>query len=374
MDDVYAVERDGSLTVDETRGVLANDRGFQGTPLSAQLTFDGLGEPSLLPSGAFGYTPPAAYTGPATFRYRADDASGSSLDGTVSLRVQPPPGPDLLGYWPFDENTGAVAFDGSGHARSGEIGAALWSGETADASPGSLFFDGSGDVVTFPAPFTATGTALSVTAWIRPWIITGLTKDGRIVAKGTGDQEPDYDLLLATGLSGGEVRLLFRIRTTEGVATLRAESGEVLAGAWYHAAAVYDGAALRLYLNGVPVGEKPHTGELAMIESVPLAIGNQPPGTGWRPGAATSTTCASTGARSRRRRSNSSRSRAITPSARTSSTTTATAPSTSRRIPVRLADGHPGEPQGDVRPRLRDGARGGARRRIRRLRRRRLAR
>jgi hypothetical protein len=47
---------------------------------------------------------------------------------------------------------------------------------------------------------------------------------------------------------------------------------------WYHAALVYDGALLRLYLNGAEVGSTPLSGAVDVDPSIAVAVGSQPGG------------------------------------------------------------------------------------------------
>ena len=47
-------------------------------------------------------------------------------------------------------------------------------------------------------------------------------------------------------------------------------------GVWTHAAAVYDGTAMRLYKDGVEVGSTAKSGAISTNNSVPVWIGDNP--------------------------------------------------------------------------------------------------
>jgi hypothetical protein len=66
------------------------------------------------------------------------------------------------------------------------------------------------------------------------------------------------------------------VRTTSGTADLDAPSA-LAVGAYVHLAATYDGAALRLYVNGQPAGERAHTGAMPATD-LPLLLGQMLPG------------------------------------------------------------------------------------------------
>ena len=56
----------------------------------------------------------------------------------------------------------------------------------------------------------------------------------------------------------------------------------MLTGVWHHAAVTYDGVMLRLYLDGVEVDSGPLSGPVDIDPTMPVTIGNQPPGAGDR--------------------------------------------------------------------------------------------
>jgi VCBS repeat-containing protein len=86
-DDSYSLNQGGTLTV-PAPGVLANDSDVDSGSLTAVL--DGAapaGQFTLNADGSFTYTPPATFSGVATFKYKASDASVTSLPATVTITV-----------------------------------------------------------------------------------------------------------------------------------------------------------------------------------------------------------------------------------------------------------------------------------------------
>ena len=86
--DFYAVGVDGSLSISAAAGVLRNDRDVDTATLTAQLvTPPADGVLVLNPDGSFTYTPPAGYSGAATFSYRARDGVLNSAPAAVTINV-----------------------------------------------------------------------------------------------------------------------------------------------------------------------------------------------------------------------------------------------------------------------------------------------
>jgi autotransporter-associated beta strand protein len=85
--DSYTTTQGSTLTV-AAPGVLANDTGPQGYPLTAdQLTDPTHGTLSFGSDGSFIYAPGAGYLGPDSFTYQVSDGIDSSAAATVSLTV-----------------------------------------------------------------------------------------------------------------------------------------------------------------------------------------------------------------------------------------------------------------------------------------------
>ncbi len=182
----------------------------------------------------------------------------------------------LEGYWPFDEGSGNTVFDHSGNGRDGMISGASWHSGGWDGTGWALDFDGSNDVVELGA-FDVVGPGITLAAWIRPddFFILG----HRIISKASEWDDNSHWWMLSTYNTLEGRKLRFRLKTTDGMhsTTMTAGSGVVQVGQWQHAAATWDGATMRLYLDGVEVGSVAKGGSaVATNSNVSVAIGSQP--------------------------------------------------------------------------------------------------
>ena len=122
------------------------------------------------------------------------------------------------------------------------------------------------------------GDALTLAAWIHSEDLANcVANDCRILSKTTGTAEGDHYFMLSTIESGAETRLRFRLKTEGVTSTLIASSGDLPENTWVHAAAVYDGANMRLYLDGALVGSTGKIGTLTPNGAVAVWIGGNPP-------------------------------------------------------------------------------------------------
>ncbi|MEM7582260.1 MAG: PQQ-dependent sugar dehydrogenase [Acidobacteriota bacterium] len=180
----------------------------------------------------------------------------------------------LVARWAFEEGMGDVALDSRG-ALNGSLNGAMWSTETHDDSAYALDFDGVDDRIDLGS-FDLGGSALTITFWLRADDFGQM--DGRFLSKASGVQDADHVWMVSTLDVAGESRLRFRLETEGTTSTLIASSGALTAGTWIHAAAVYDGAEMRLYRDAVEVGSLAKTGGVTTDPTVPVAIGDQPQG------------------------------------------------------------------------------------------------
>lgn len=131
----------------------------------------------------------------------------------------------------------------------------------APGKSGQAFkFDGLDDQMTVPHHASQNPiTGLTVEAWINP---VTLLHGGTILQKRSAANVGGYVLETTQPSGGGAPNgLVFHIMIGGVYRTLN--PGNVLsAGAWQHVAATYDGATMRMYINGVEVASQPQTGAI----------------------------------------------------------------------------------------------------------------
>jgi len=180
----------------------------------------------------------------------------------------------LTAYYPLDEKSGMDVEDGSGHENDGTLYGGQW---TTGHIEGAVQLDGADDYIDLGG-LDIEGSGLSIACWFQADDFDN--DDGRLVSKATGTAEADHWWMLSTTSSGGQYRLRFRLKTGTTTSTLVASSGSLSPGTWYHAAAVYDGSNMKLYLNGAEVGSTGKTGDPAVNAGVNAWIGSNPPSEG----------------------------------------------------------------------------------------------
>ncbi len=223
------------------------------------------------------YTPNPGFMGQDAFTFTASDGPGVSNAATVSITVTP----SIFAHWPFDEGTGTTAADVSGNGYNGTLsnGAAWTTGKLANA----VSLDGVNDYVDV-GMIDVAGNAISLAGWCNSSHLAITTyHDGRIISKATGTAETDHYWMVSTIKSGSKSRLRFRLKAGGSTTTLIASSGDLTENQWFHAAAVYDGVTMKLYLDGALVGTRSKAGSIAVGGNVPVWIGGNPTDPSVRP-------------------------------------------------------------------------------------------
>jgi hypothetical protein len=160
----------------------------------------------------------------------------------------------LAGWWPMNEGKGQTVYDWSGNGNHGTLGSTpgvdandpTWT-QGLFGSGRALSFDGN-DVVTVPRSSTLEPKRLTVSSWLRGASSPGPYK--YVVAKG-GQACVAASYGLYTGVGGG---LAFYVFDGTTFYVSPAAPASVWDNGWHNAAGTFDGAKVRLYVDGRQVG------------------------------------------------------------------------------------------------------------------------
>ena len=174
----------------------------------------------------------------------------------------------LVGWWPMEEGGGSILVDASGSGNNAALsGAPTWG---AGVIGSALHLNGTTDQGLVPdaASLDITG-AITLAAWIKP------EKSGTqyVIKKAIGSSASNgYELSLSsTGKAFGRLNTnnLYRVDATT--------SYPINGTTWMHLAMTYDGAMIRLYVNGVQEASVAATIAIA-ANNLSLGIGAQSDG------------------------------------------------------------------------------------------------
>jgi hypothetical protein len=166
----------------------------------------------------------------------------------------PPSPPGLVAGYGFNEGGGNTTQDVSGNNLTGTIDGATWTSQGRFGQ--ALTFDGVDDWVTVTDDNALDlTTALTVEAWV--YLTTASGVRDIVIKEGAG---VDVYNLYARNFSGLPESNVF-----VGGSNWTAVGTDALpVNTWTHVAGTYDGAAVRLYVNGVQVASTPQAGTFAL--------------------------------------------------------------------------------------------------------------
>ena len=150
----------------------------------------------------------------------------------------------LIGWWKLDEKEGDFADDSSGNNRFGRLmGDPKWQ-PSGGKIGGALEFDGDGDYIDFGTNLIPDITGqITVTAWIKVnafnYDYTAIITKGDSAWRLQRDQATDHLEFACTGLD------VPNMQWSNVLGNVNVNDGQ-----WHHAAGVYDGEMLYLYVDG----------------------------------------------------------------------------------------------------------------------------
>ena len=206
----------------------------------------------------------AVANGPHTLTAVARDPAGNTATSTpvqVTVNNVDPNPVGLVAAYGFEETSGANANDSSGLDNTGTVSGAS---RVAGGRFGrALSFDGVNDLVNVLDDGSLDLTnAATISAWVRPSAIS----DWRTVVMKERPGGLVYGLYANTDSDRPAASI-----STDAYRDARGGS-QLPANAWRHLAMTYDGATLRLYVNGVQAGTSAVAGALPPTDG-PLTIG-----------------------------------------------------------------------------------------------------
>ncbi|MFZ1812665.1 MAG: LamG domain-containing protein [Candidatus Saccharimonadales bacterium] len=217
----------GSYIIDAS--VVGNSFGGDATGGSYKLTSSG-GE-SIIGQGSGG-------------SYKLDSGYVAQLQNSIQLTVQPG---GLKFYYSLDEPSGSAVRDTSFNNASGvTVGNSTWG---AGKVGGAAILNGSSQYIT--GQDVDITSAITVEAWVKPTA----SQTSRVISKASTTTDSQSVLALAANVPS--------FMLTIGGSPYTATGAAISSGVWTHLVGSYDGSMVRLYANGVEVGQSAATGSIA---------------------------------------------------------------------------------------------------------------
>ncbi len=188
-------------------------------------------------------------------------AAGTMTASTLAATRTASGSSGLVAAYSFDAGSGSTAADASGNGNTGTLTNTSWT--SAGKYGGALSFDGKSSYVTVADNASLDlSSALTLEAWVYP--TASPTGSGAIVAKERAGGGFPYGFETTGGVPDAYVNV--------GSSTVASAASALPKNSWTYVTASYDGALLRLYVNGAQVSSTPVVGSL-VNSADPLRIG-----------------------------------------------------------------------------------------------------
>jgi glucose/arabinose dehydrogenase/chitodextrinase len=203
-----------------------------------------------------------------SYRVRAVDAAGNlgGYSNVASATTTAAQVTGLVAAYGFNEGSGPSVADASGNGNTGTISGATWT--PSGRYGAALSFNGTSNLVVIPGSTSLNvSTAMTLSAWIQPTVAQGGWR--------TIMQREVNAYFLNASNDTGALRPAGGGTFNGGVNWVGGPTASPVS-AWTHVALTYDGAMLRLYVNGVQAAALAQTGSIE-TPSTPLRIGGNVP-------------------------------------------------------------------------------------------------
>jgi hypothetical protein len=254
-----SVDGSGTPVADSGEGAVDAGAGEGTAPLDASDSMaDGVAAADAVPpDGA--WTPDAVAQDDGSAADAPGDAIGLS-DGLTEADVvaadapseaMGSPDPSLVGYWSFDEGTGATAGDSSGYGNHGSLqGGATWG--VGKVGSHSLAINAAGGFVDVPRAVVDTTKPYTVSAWVNS---NAVLTTNQCVASIDGNAISGFFFLLRNTST-----FSLELRQSDGTGTpvhAALSNAAITARTWHYFAGVFDGSRVSLYVDGALNGSSP---------------------------------------------------------------------------------------------------------------------
>jgi hypothetical protein len=177
----------------------------------------------------------------------------------------------LVGYWTFNNGSGTTLSNQcttTGSALNGSlVNSPGWTSSPVQHGGNALSFDGTNDYVSIPDNNTLDITTnITLEAWVYATKNSGIQN---VMSKSSSSINTGY---IFPRTDDGWANVIVYLHIGGSFQTLSAAYPSL--NAWHHLAATYDGATMKIYINGTLSASRAQTGTITTNSNV-LALGNQ---------------------------------------------------------------------------------------------------